>query len=124
MPASAELRGCRILIVEDDYLVAQAVALLIEEAGAKAVGPIGSVPEAIEFLNERAEPLDCALLDVSLRQEKSYPVADALSARQIGVVFATGYGSDALDSAYQHYPRCEKPFTTKALLAAVRQAIG
>ncbi|WP_025601115.1 hypothetical protein [Burkholderia sp. WSM2230] len=63
----------------------------------------------------RHEHIDAAILDVDLNGEKSYSVADALASRHIRFIFATGYGTDAVDDPYRHYPRCQKPFDHQML---------
>jgi DNA-binding LytR/AlgR family response regulator len=98
--------------------VAQVVIDLLENAGAEVIGPIGSVNEALSLIADNNQRFDGAVLDVNLRGSKSYPIADALAARSIKFVFATGYGADALDAQYRRYPRCEKPFDQTALIAA------
>jgi DNA-binding response OmpR family regulator len=124
MAAPAALEGRAILIVEDDYLVAQSVIEFLTDAGAQVIGPIGRAAEAIAYIEANGKALDAAVLDVNLHGEKSYPVADALLARAIAFVFATGYGSDAVEDAYLGYPRCEKPFSGHALVAALARAVG
>jgi CheY-like chemotaxis protein len=113
------LAGRRILVVEDDYLVGLILVDLLEDAGAKVLGPIGSVEEAITFLEDGGEAFDSAVLDVNLHGRKSYPIADALTARSVGFVFATGYGGGALEDRFQRHPRCEKPFDHGALVSAL-----
>ncbi|WP_201704128.1 response regulator, partial [Paraburkholderia kirstenboschensis] len=110
MGQGTELQGRRILVVEDDFLVAQALCHLIEEAGAKVVGPIGWADQALAYIGSHEEDFDGAVLDVDLHGEKSYPIADWLAEHSVHFVFTTGYGADALDPAYTRYPRCEKPF--------------
>jgi len=116
---TARLAGRRILVVEDDYLVGLILVDLLEDAGAEVVGPIGSVEEAIAFLKDGVQAFDSAVLDVNLHGRKSYPIADALTARSVGFVFATGYGGAGLEDRYQRHPRCEKPFTHAALVTAL-----
>jgi CheY-like chemotaxis protein len=114
------LEGRRILVVEDDYLVAEVLCELLEDAGATVLGPIGWVQEAVAYVEQHAEAFDCAILDVNLHGEKSYAIADALMQRELPFAFATGYGADALDGAYRHHTRCQKPFEQRALIAALR----
>ncbi|MGA7816859.1 response regulator [Caballeronia sp.] len=113
------LAGRRILVIEDDYLVAQALCGLLMEAGATVVGPIGWLDEALTFARECGERFDSVVLDVDLHGEKSYPVADVLRSTKTRFVFTTGYGRDALDAAYQECPRCEKPLDPQMLLQAL-----
>ncbi|MFP3558503.1 response regulator [Paraburkholderia sp. SIMBA_049] len=113
------LQGQRIMVVEDDYLVALAVSTVLEEAGASVVGPIARAQEAVMLIEEGREHIDVAILDVDLNGEKSYAVADALASRHIRFVFATGYGADAVDRQYRQYPRCQKPFDHQVLFRAL-----
>jgi CheY-like chemotaxis protein len=115
---AAALEGLRVLVVEDDYLVAQVLIELLEDAGAVVVGPVGWVDEALALIADRTNRFDGAVLDVNLHGSKSYPIADALAARSIKFIFATGYSAEALDEPYRHCPRCEKPFDQSALIAA------
>jgi DNA-binding NtrC family response regulator len=110
------LRGCRILVVEDDYLLTLVLTDFLEEAGAEVIGPIGWVEEALAFIEHDVHEFNAAVLDVNLHGSKSYPIADALAARSIKFIFATGYGADALDEGYRHYARCEKPVDQAALI--------
>jgi CheY-like chemotaxis protein len=113
------LQGQRIMVVEDDYLVALALSSVLEEAGASVVGPVSRVQEAVTLVEEGREQIDVAILDVDLDGEKSYAVADALVSRHIRFIFATGYGADAVDRQYRQYPRCQKPFDHQVLFKAL-----
>jgi len=114
------LEGRRILVVEDDYLVAMILVDLLEDAGAVVIGPIGTVEDAIACIEEGSRPFDSAVLDVNLHGRRSYPIADALVARKVGFVFATGYGGGILEEKYQRHPRCEKPFDLAALVSTLQ----
>ena len=109
------LDGRKILVVEDDYLVALALAEMLKATGANVIGPLSEIQEALSFV-EAGNDLDAAILDVDLHGQKSYPVAQALAARQIRFVFATGYGEEAIDRAYRAYPRVQKPFDERTLV--------
>lgn len=111
------LRGRRLLVVEDEYIIAADLARTLEERGIDVVGPVGSVEEALELV-ETGDRLDGAILDVNLGGEKVYRVADALIARAVPFVFATGYDAFMTPQAYAGVPRCEKPVDT-AVLARV-----
>jgi DNA-binding response OmpR family regulator len=116
------LRGRRILIVEDDYLIAMAIADLLEDAGAEVIGPIAQLDQALAFVEDNAKAFDAAVLDVDLRGRKSYPIADVLAAREVRFVFSTGYGAEAIDHPYRGYPRCDKPIDATVLVAALSGA--
>ncbi|RZF30969.1 response regulator [Paraburkholderia sp. UYCP14C] len=113
------LQGQRILVVEDDYLVALALSSALEDAGASVIGPIAGAQEAIALIEQGREHVDAAILDVDLNGEKSYGIADALASRNIRFLFATGYGAEAVDGRYRQYARCQKPFDHQALFRAL-----
>jgi DNA-binding response OmpR family regulator len=124
MEAPALLQGRRILVVEDDYLVAQIVIDYLEEAGATVSGPIGVVDEVIAFIEANEGKFEGVVLDVNLHGKKTYSVADALSEKKIAFVFTTGYGIEALAEDYRVYPRCEKPFNEHVLVSTLAKIIG
>lgn len=113
------LQGRKILVVEDEYLIAREISNILEDAGAVVAGPIGWLDEAMAFVEVEGSTITDAVLDVSLHEQPSYPIADALTARGVKFVFVTGYGGPALEPAYRAYPRCEKPLNPRAILAAL-----
>ena len=119
MPHAGSLAGCRILLIEDDFLVAQVILDMLEDEGAEVLGPIGAVDEAVAFVAEQATRFDHVILDLNLHGIKSYPVADELARRNVPFVFMTGYGKDALDTAHRDCPHCIKPVTRADLLVAL-----
>jgi CheY-like chemotaxis protein len=119
MPNDGQLAGSRILVIEDDFLVGETILLMLEDEGAQVLGPVGSVDEALAFIAEQAQMPDRVVLDLNLHGVKSYPVADALTQRNVPFVFVTGYGRDALDAAHRDCPHCIKPVTRDVLLAAL-----
>jgi CheY-like chemotaxis protein len=114
------LRGRRILVVEDDYMLADDLREDLESAGAEVLGPVATVEDALALL-AREDRLDGAVLDVNLAGEAVYPVADALLARGVQFAFATGYDGWSLPAAYAGIPRFEKPLDP---LAVVRALLG
>ncbi|MCD6074295.1 MAG: response regulator [Rhodospirillales bacterium] len=117
MAEAGTLEGFRILVVEDDFLVAEVLIDILTDAGAEVVGPFGWVDEGVGAINENVGTLDCAVLDINLHGLKSYPIADALKAHNIPFVFTTGYSGEAIPDAYRSFPRCEKPFDPDRLIA-------
>ena len=110
--------GRRILVVEDEYLIAADLAEALEELGAEVVGPVANLNAALVEV-ERAGDLDGATLDVTLGQEKSFDVAAILRRRGVPFVFLTGYGDHGLPDQYRDVPRCEKPFDVPSILRAM-----
>lgn len=120
---STGLSGRRVLIVEDESLVAMLIETILEDLGGEAVGPLASVEEALSFL-KAAPAIDAALLDVNLAGRHVFPVAEALEAAGVPVVFSTGYGEGGLPEAWRGRPTVQKPFTEAGLRAALQQALG
>src|SRR5690606_40064815 len=85
----ASLKGARVLIVEDAVLLALELETALSEAGAEVVGPAYELEEALALLDR---PIDAAVLDANLNGRSVSPVAEALAARKVPFVFATGYG--------------------------------
>ena len=117
----AELAGRKILLVEDEYMLATDLAQYLERHGATVVGPVGSVAQAMPLTGAA---LDAAVLDINLRGERVYPVADALIARGVPIVFATGYDELLMQRPYIGRPICQKPIDKPALLTALQAAIA
>jgi DNA-binding LytR/AlgR family response regulator len=118
-----DLKGRRLLIAEDEYMVALDLAEFFEDAGAEVIGPVGSLKDALALVASEGGRLDGALLDVNLRNDKVYPVADALSAAGVPFVFATGYGDHAIPEAYSNVPRCDKPVDRHQLARLLSKAM-
>src|SRR3712207_9551920 len=93
------LRGKRVLVVEDDYFLAEDMRTDLERAGAEVVGPIPRLKQALDLL-ARGERLDGTVLDINLAGEMVYPLADALRERGVPFVFATGYEEKNIPSCY------------------------
>ncbi len=117
--AAFGLVGCRVLVVEDDYVIAIDTVGMLEDAGAVPVGPVGWVAEALATASDPAVELDLAILDLDLHGTPSYPVADALAARGVPFVFTTGFSPDLIEPAYRGLVRLEKPVSAHALLRAL-----
>lgn len=116
------LRGCRVLIVEDEYLIADELRCELEGAGADVVGPVGHLVAALELAGTD-EAIDAAVLDLNLGGAEVFPLADLLIGRGVPVVFSTGYDAGSLPSRYADVPTCVKPVSFLALVAAVQDAL-
>ncbi|HET8554616.1 MAG TPA: response regulator [Rhodanobacteraceae bacterium] len=108
MNAARPLSGRRILVVEDEYFIAQQIAGSLTDAGVEVVGPVATLENALLAIDRHAQ-LDAAVLDINLRGEKVFPVADALAARGIPFVFATSYDQAVIPERFAGVMRCDKP---------------
>lgn len=117
------LDNCHVLVVEDEYLLADDLSLALEAAGAVVIGPVPSVAEAVTLI-EQAPRIDLAVLDVNLRGEMVFPVADALDGRGVPFVLATGYDQWALPERFSSVPHIEKPFKPDRLSMELRQLLA
>ena len=105
----------RLLVVEDELLVALDIETILSDAGMDVLGPASSAAEALELI--AATPPDAALLDANLSGEPITAVAKALSERNIPFAYVTGYGRESLPTGYPA-PIVTKPFDADQLLAA------
>lgn len=112
----------RILVVEDEAIVAMLLEDMLAELGYEVVGPVTRLDRALELA--RGAPIDAAVLDVNLNGRDTYAVADALSARAIPFIFATGYGAKELAERFRGTPVTQKPFHRDDLERALRVAMA
>ncbi|PWC34752.1 response regulator [Azospirillum sp. TSO35-2] len=114
-----QIKPLRILLVEDEPLVAMAIEDSLEVQNVVVIGPAGTVAEAMDLIAKGG--IDAALLDVTLRGERVDSVADALSSRNIPFVFTTGHGAAGLPTAHQDRPVLTKPFREAEMNDAIDQ---
>ncbi len=114
------LSGLRILVVEDELLIALALEDILLSLACEVVGPIGNVGEALELA--QTEPFDGALLDVNVRGQLVYPVAEALMARRVPIIFCSGYSDTAIMPArFRSLPQVPKPYDDGVLMSAMEK---
>jgi CheY-like chemotaxis protein len=115
MLAPRLLEGLRVLVVEDNLLLAEVTKLLLEDSGCQVVGPAGWLQRGLELAEH--EPLDGAILDINLHGEMSFPIAEVLRARGVPFVFVTGYEDRSIvPMAYRSAPRLDKPVADERLI--------
>lgn len=114
------LRGMRVLIVDDELLVAMETRAAVADHGVKVIGPVPRVRPALEIIEN--EPLDGAVLDINLRGVTSFEVADALADRNIPFVFMTGYSRGILPPRFKGCVTLSKPLAHAELAAAMLDA--
>jgi CheY-like chemotaxis protein len=109
------LAGFRMLVVEDEALVAMLIEDYLTELGLAVVEVAGTLDRGLALATDAGRVIDGAILDINLGTEKVFPVAAALADRGIPFVFATGYGIDGLGTDYAGYPVIAKPFRLEQL---------
>lgn len=115
--------GRRVLLVEDEALVAMLLEMILKDMGCVPVGPAATVEEGLAMAADPT-PLDAALLDVNVAGRQVFPVAEVLKARGIPFIFSTGHGEGSLPDAWRGHPTVQKPFSEAAIREALMAAMG
>ncbi|MFI5032326.1 MAG: response regulator [Reyranellales bacterium] len=110
----------RALVVEDEVLVGMLIEEMLRELGYEIAGLSTHLDQAVTLA--RTVAFDFALLDINLNGQQSFPVADAIRARGLPFLFATGYGSRIVPEPYRDAPILQKPFSLADLKAALQRA--
>jgi len=113
---------CRVLLVEDEPLVGLDLAALLEDEGATIVGVAQSVAAAWGCLGK--SEMNCALLDINLRGETSFAIADALAEAGVPFAFVTACMDSVVPRRYRDIPIIRKPFITSVVLEVVTAVVG
>jgi DNA-binding response OmpR family regulator len=114
------LAGKRILVVEDETLIAMLLEMALQDENCDVVGPVARVADAIQLAQH--ETLDGAFLDVNLAGEPVFPVAEVLAGRDIPLLLLSGYGDEALPAG-RDWPIRSKPFDVGDVLRAMSDLI-
>jgi CheY-like chemotaxis protein len=117
-----QLRGRHILVVEDEAAIAIDLAQLLTDHGAIIVGPVGTVPEALNAIASLTP--DCAVLDINLGGESVRAVAEALANAGVPFVFVTGYSNEQVPHQYGDRPVLQKPYNASQLVATLAGVIA
>ena len=112
------LAGRRVLVVEDEYFLADDIARALNRLGARIIGPFGDLGDATEIV-DRDFAIDAAVVDVNLQSEMVFPLARLLRARNIPFVFTTGYDARSVPARFAGVKRCEKPATPEEISRAL-----
>ena len=111
----------RVLVVEDEMVVAMLVEDMLGELGYTVAGVAARIDDAIDIVEQG--DLDLAILDVHLNGRLVFPVVDALMSRNVPFVFATAYGERGVPEHYRRGPILQKPFHADELEGALSQAL-
>jgi two-component SAPR family response regulator len=117
LPPTTILQGCRVLIVEDQFLLAEEMSAIIRGMGAEVVGPFATTAASLRLLADAS--VDLAILDINLDGEQVYVVAQELRLRNIPFFFATGYEPWVVSLQFQDAPHLEKPVNSFSLIQAI-----
>lgn len=107
----------RVLVVEDEFIIAAHIGCLLEDAGIEVVGPAGELQQAIELAG--TAELDAATLDVNIEGARVDDLTGVLAKRGVPFLFVSGYGRDHLPGPYRDRPLVGKPFEDEAFVKAV-----
>jgi DNA-binding response OmpR family regulator len=113
------MKGLHVLVVEDDFYIADDLTMSMEDAGALVLGPCNTVAVALHLL-ERTNP-DCAVVDVNLGSGPNFEIAGALTARSIPFVLATGYDVNIVPAEFAAMPCLQKPVSGSKVVATVAE---
>jgi DNA-binding response OmpR family regulator len=114
----APLAGLRVLVVEDDYFIADEICTTLRDGGAEVLGPSPDLQHGLDMV--KRERVDCAVLDINLHGDLAFSLAGELRKRGTPSIFATGYDQSVLPGAFSDSVRLEKPINLNALLRAVQ----
>jgi CheY-like chemotaxis protein len=117
------IAGRRVLVAEDEFLLARDMADAFAKLGVETIGPAGTVKRALALV-EHGGHLDGAVLDIRLHGEMVFSVAEALRARGVPFVFTTGYNERAVPDRYKDVARFEKPFNPAQVARALLSDTG
>jgi DNA-binding response OmpR family regulator len=115
---TAPLAGLRVLVVEDDYFIADEICTTLRNGGAEVLGPSPDLQHGLDMV--KRERLDCAVLDINLHGDLAFSLASELRKRGTPSIFATGYDQSVLPGAFSDSVRLEKPIDLNQLLRAVQ----
>ncbi len=119
---SSPEKSKRVLVVEDEWLIALDIAMLVEENGHAVVGPVRTVAEALALIEVGG--IDAAILDISLGLDKSYPIAHALEKIGVPLVFLSAYNRNDIPEEYGRFALLAKPLVPLALENQLHRMLG
>lgn len=120
-PLDSALVGLRVLLVEDESLLAMDIELLLQDFGCRMVGWASTLDDALRLAE--TEEFDLAVLDVSVARKMVFPVAEILARRDIPFLFTTGYGRESVREDLRDRPILRKPYSPEQLRAAMLIAV-
>ncbi len=124
MPIATEsaLVGRRVLVVEDEYFLADDLKRILLQERAHVLGPMPTLAHGLSAIKAESR-IDCAVLDIGLGGENVFAICVELAERNIPFVFATGFGSGSIPTEFRNVLRLEKPIEPAGLIAALRALV-
>jgi DNA-binding response OmpR family regulator len=116
------VRNRRVLVAEDEFMLADELQFELEDAGATVLGPAGALADAIALIKAEKH-IDEAILDANLGGDMVFPAADLLIERGVPIVFTTGYHPSIIPARFNTMPLVEKPINIRRVFAAIGQAM-
>jgi len=117
------LSGLRILVAEDEFMIATDLARELADAGATVLGPTASLDRTLRLI-ESEESIDASILDINLQGDMVFPAADLLRERGVPFLFSTGYDASIIPRRFEGVGRFDKPAGNGVIASALRQAIA
>src|SRR4051812_45493189 len=108
--AAKPLQGRHVLVVEDQYLVAEEMRRMVASLGGKVIGPVARADAALQLVE--SQPVELAVLDINLGPEDAYPLAAELMRRDVPFFFVTGCEPWVIPEEFRKAPRLDKPLTS------------
>ncbi|MDB5392756.1 MAG: response regulator receiver protein [Rhodospirillales bacterium] len=115
--ATGKLAGYRVLVVEDEYFIADELHLLLSRNGAEVIGPVSDLSRALALLTSSS--VDCAVLDIDLNGRAVFPLIQELKARELPWIYVSGYNGALVPDSLRGSAHIEKPILPEALIASV-----
>jgi DNA-binding response OmpR family regulator len=112
--SAGPLSGRRVLVIEDEYFLADDIAQALRALGARIVGPYGDLDEATDVV-DRDVAIDAAIVDINLRNDMVFPLARVLRSRKVPLVFMTGYDSSSIEPEFHDVRLWSKPLDLRAV---------
>lgn len=116
-------RYLRVMVVEDEFIIADEIAGIVMDSGHEVLGPFGSIEDAAASLGDEEKP-DLAILDANLRGKSSASLAEQLRGLGVPVCLCTGYRSDDLRAAFGDVSVLHKPVNARALTSLIQRTLG
>jgi CheY-like chemotaxis protein len=116
--AQADLKGRRILVVEDSPVVGPFTVDILDDLGCKVIGPAPNMAAARQLVE--AGGIDAALMDVHIRGERVFPICEMLQAQRVPFVLTSGYADWSMPEKWEACPRLQKPYTIDQVEKALK----